>query len=141
MALQYVGSHDPEAMITVVQDWALGTHLEQRAAIAAICEPFLLKNPATAQMALHTLKLVTTSFASTQDRKSEGFKGLRKGLAYCWSVAVAASPALGKPMIEAWLGSTDPDVRWVMRENLKKKRLLRVDADWVHAQAAALAEC
>jgi len=29
------------------------------------------------------------------------------------------------------MASTDPDVRWIMKENLKKNRLLRMDADWV----------
>jgi hypothetical protein len=28
---------------------------------------------------------------------------------------------------------SDRDVRWIMKENLKKKRLARVDAEWVAA--------
>lgn len=56
---------------------------------------------------------------------------LRKGLAYCWSVAVASCPQEGKQRFEYWLDSPDKDVRWIVRENLKKKRLWRMDADWV----------
>ncbi len=56
---------------------------------------------------------------------------LRKGLGYCWSVAVAALPEPGKARMERWLASDDPDVRWIMRENLKKARLQRLDPEWV----------
>jgi hypothetical protein len=66
-----------------------------------------------------------------EDRKSDDFKVLRKGLGYCWSVAVAALPEAGKPLLEKWLTSEDKDVLWIMRENLKKDRLSRVDAAWV----------
>ena len=33
--------------------------------------------------------------------------------------------------MEKWLANPDPDVRWIMRENLKKNRLVRMDAAWV----------
>jgi hypothetical protein len=59
-------------------------------------------------------------------------------LAYGWSVAVAAQPELGKPRMEKWIGVDDPDIRWVMVQNLRKKRLMRMDAAWVRAQLAAL---
>ena len=65
------------------------------------------------------------------DRKGDAFKTLRQGLGYCWSVAVAALPGEGKPLMEKWLASPDPDIRWIMRENLKKNRLVRMDAAWV----------
>ncbi len=35
--------------------------------------------------------------------------------------------------MERWIGSEDRDVRWVMKENLRKDRLTRVDAIWVEA--------
>jgi hypothetical protein len=46
-------------------------------------------------------------------------------------VAVAALPEEGKPLMEKWFSSDDSDVLWIMRENLKKKRLERVDGEWV----------
>ena len=49
---------------------------------------------------------------------------------------MAAYPASGKAAMERWLGSTDKDVRWVMRENLRKGRLRRMDAAWVGAAMA-----
>ena len=33
--------------------------------------------------------------------------------------------------MEKWLTSSDKDIRWIMKENLKKNRLVRMDADWV----------
>ena len=56
---------------------------------------------------------------------------MRKGLGYCWSVAVVAAPEAGKKLMEKWLADPDKDVRWIMQENLKKNRLLRLDAAWV----------
>ena len=56
---------------------------------------------------------------------------MRQVLGYCWSVAVAAFPKKGKTMMERWFLSEDRDVRWIMRENLKKNRLARIDANWV----------
>jgi hypothetical protein len=58
---------------------------------------------------------------------------LRKGLGYCWSVAVVAYPQVGKKMMERWSLIEDRDVRWIIKENLKKKRLARMDEDWVRA--------
>jgi hypothetical protein len=33
--------------------------------------------------------------------------------------------------MEKWMAEADKDIQWVMRENLKKNRLIRADADWV----------
>jgi hypothetical protein len=33
--------------------------------------------------------------------------------------------------MERWLASKDRDIAWIMRENLKKNRLARMDASWV----------
>jgi len=55
-------------------------------------------------------------------------------MGYCWSVATAALPADGKPMLEAWFSLHGPGcVTWIMKENLKKNRLERMDAEWVAA--------
>jgi hypothetical protein len=63
--------------------------------------------------------------------QGDDFIALRKGLGYCWSVAVAALPVEGKALMEKWLVKQDKDVQWIMRENLKKNRLIRMDAEWV----------
>jgi hypothetical protein len=40
-----------------------------------------------------------------------------------------------------WFSSDDPDVRWIMRENLGKQRLVHVDAAWVARWKAYLSNC
>ena len=37
----------------------------------------------------------------------------------------------GKQLMEKWLACNDRIIRRVMQENLKKKRLVRMDAAWV----------
>ncbi|MBN1427011.1 MAG: HEAT repeat domain-containing protein [Anaerolineae bacterium] len=131
MALQRLGDVDMEQLITAMQDWSQGTPLEQRAAAAAVCEPRLLGKARHARVVLKILDGITTSIERVENRRSEEFLALRKGLGYCWSVAVVALPDEGKQLMEKWLASADKDVRWIMRENVKKNRLARMDAGWV----------
>jgi hypothetical protein len=46
-------------------------------------------------------------------------------------VAVIALPSEGKELMGKWAADSDGDIRWIMKENLKKNRLVRMDADWV----------
>ena len=84
-----------------------------------------------ARAVLGILDQITAGIEQVDNRRSEDFLTLRKGLGYCWSVAVAALPAEGKALMEKWLVKLDKDVRWIMKENLKKRRLVRMDAEWV----------
>ncbi len=136
MGLQRWGDADMSALLKAMSDWAKGTLLERRAAAAAVCEPRLLEDPKHAKRVLKLLDTITTSILHEANRKSEDFKTLRQALAYCWSVAVVALPIEGKPAMEKWLVHTDPDVAWIMRENLKKNRLARMDAKWVKEWSA-----
>ena len=131
MALQRWGEVDMDGLLAEMAAWSQGTFLEQRAAAAALCEPALLRGPVHVKRTLQILDVITASVAQAAERRSEGFQALRKGLAYCWSVAVAALPEAGKPLMERWLASDDRDVRWIMRQNLAKRRLVRCDANWV----------
>ena len=131
MALQRWGDVDMAGLLAAMTDWAGGNPLEQRAAAAALCEPRLLTQREHAAAVLEILDGITASISQLTDRRSDAFKTLRQGLGYCWSVAAAALPNVGKPLLERWLVSPDPDVRWIMRENLKKNRLVRMDAPWV----------
>ena len=131
MALQRIGEADMDGLLVEMDAWSRGTPLEQRAAAAALCEPRLLCQPEQVRQVLQILDHITASIADVQERRSPDFLALRKGLGYCWSVAVAALPDEGKAYMERWLADPDKDIRWIMRENLKKKRLARLDADWV----------
>lgn len=140
MALQRYGERDMDGMLAAAEEWARGMPLEQRAAAAGVCEPRLLGRPAHARRALRMLDRITGSLARAEDRRSEEFRTLRQGLGYCWSVAIAALPEAGKPLLEKWAESRDPDVQWVVRENLKKSRLLRLDRRWAVALQKRLAK-
>ena len=122
---------EAERLIREMEDWSWGSLLEKRAAAAALCEPCLLGDERQAEKVLQILDEITSSLGDVEERKSENIKALRKGLGYCWSVAVVANPGAGKPLMEKWMGSNDKDIVWIMKENLKKKRLARMDAEWV----------
>lgn len=138
MALQYWGDQDLSAVLDAMETWRDGNLYEQRAIAAAVCEPRLLHDPANVKRVLALLDGITRDFSNAQDRKSAEYAALKKGLSYCWSVAVAASPADGKRAMGKWLASANPDVRAVMRENLKKDRLKRMDPAWVQASESRL---
>jgi hypothetical protein len=122
----------------VVEPWARGSWLEQRAVVAGLCEPALLQDPALVADVLRLLNDITRSMttAPCTERTSAGFRALRQALAYGWSVAVVANPARGEPLRETWLRSADRDAAWMARENLKKHRLKRMDPVWVTRWAA-----
>ena len=131
MALQRWGDADMDGLLAEMRTWSGGSALERRAAAAGLCEPRLLRDAGHAAQVLEILDAMTASIAGDEQRRSDAFRALRKGLGYCWSVAVAAAPDAGKPMMESWLDSDDEDVRWIMRQNLAKKRLERIDPEWV----------
>jgi len=132
MALQRYGDSDMPSLIYEMQSWSMGSPLEQRAAAAALCEPRLLSSEAHAHSVLLILDRITASIFEQTNRGAEDFHILRQGLGYCWSVVVASDPKDGKTLMEKWLLVPDPDIQWIMRENLKKNRLRRMDAAWVN---------
>jgi hypothetical protein len=138
MALQRLGDRDMDRLLDEMESWAQGTLLEKRAAAAALCEPRLLRNDQHARRTLAILDTITGSITKEEDRRSDDLKTLRKGLGYCWSVAVTALPGEGKPLFEKWLGCEDKDIRWIMKENLGKARLARMDGEWVEECLARL---
>jgi hypothetical protein len=138
MALQRLGAADMDTLLQDMQAWCTGTPYEQRAAAAALCEPALLVRAQHATAVIDLLDQVTQSLTTVANRREEGFRVLRQALGYCWSVAVAALPDYGKAAFARWLDSADPDVRWVLRENLGKKRLMTMDAEWVASTVGRL---
>jgi len=128
MALQRLGDRDLPAMQAIVLDWARDDDpLVQRAAAAGICEPRLLASAEAAAVAVEVCRRATVALARRpeQVRREAGVRTLRQALGYCWSVAVAADPGPGLAAFRA-LDETDPDVAWIVRTNLTKKRLARL---------------
>lgn len=138
MALNRLGQVDMGALLAEIEPWSKGSLLEQRAAAAALSHPDLLQDARNAEQVLQVLDSITASIEQAEDRRSEEFKALRKGLGYCWSVAVSAAPQPGKGMMERWFACDDRDVRWIMKQNLGKKRLERMDSAWVATWQARL---
>jgi hypothetical protein len=138
MALRIIGKHDFYLLSFICSEWVRGNFLEQRALAAGICEPELLSNPRHAELALQLLDQITHLLSGVENRKCNDFRVLRKGLGYCWSVAVAANPECGKPAFEKLFDLNDKDVNWIIRENLKKNRMAKMDAAWVDALSARL---
>jgi hypothetical protein len=135
MALQQVGDSDMDLLLKEMREWNKGNLLEKRAVAAALCEPRLLNNAEHAKKVLEILDEITQCILMEKEKKSEEFIILRKAMGYCWSVAVVAYPEYGKKLMERWMKSTDKDIRWIMKENLKKNRLWRCDANWTTEMA------
>jgi hypothetical protein len=133
MALQRWGEKDMDALLRAMADWRKGNWLEQRAVVAALCEPKLLREPKHAKRVLQLLDRITASMSKATDRTSDDFRVLRQTLGYGWSVAVVAWPDEGRILMEKWFVVDDQDIRWIMRENLKKNRLAKMDARWVES--------
>ncbi|MGH7763147.1 MAG: hypothetical protein ACREOM_01855 [Candidatus Dormibacteraceae bacterium] len=123
IALQRFGRESMDRLIAEMSTWADGAPFVQRAAAAALCEPALLKHSEDTVEVLMILDRITKSMGAATDRRNEGFRALRKALAYCWSVAAAAAPQNARPYIEKWLQATDKDIAWVMKANLGQARI------------------
>ena len=130
IGLQKFGDKDIDGLLLAMEVWVRGNLLERRAVAAAICEPRLLKKKENAKRALDLLDKITEDLTHEQNRRQEDFKVLRKSLAYCWSVAAAADPQDVRILMEKWFLIHDSDVLWIMKENLKKNRLRRLDPSW-----------
>src|SRR5216683_2403950 len=129
MALQRLGKESMPKLLAEMEVWAQDDAFVQRAAVAGLCEPALLKTNEDAVEVLTILDHITQSLAATKDRRNEGFRVLRQALGYGWSVAAAAAPQNAKPYLEKWLSSVDRDVAWVMRSNLGKARMSGLSKD------------
>lgn len=131
IALQHLGRHSMPRLLAEMEKWATQGPYQQRAAAAGLCEPSLLKEPEHVVRVLKVLDRITKSLAATSSRKGEDFRVLRQALAYSWSVAAAALPESGRPLMEKWLRSPDKDVAWVMQGNLTKARIAGLGPAWV----------
>ncbi|AET67784.1 hypothetical protein Desor_2181 [Desulfosporosinus orientis DSM 765] len=130
IALQIVGSWNMKFLLHEMDVWSRGDFLEKRAVAAAVCEPKLLKDRETVSGVLNLLDRITEDLLHAANRKDDNFKVLRKTLGYGWSVAVVAGPEKGKALLEKWFSHEDKDIRWIMKENLRKDRLSRMDKEW-----------
>lgn len=123
IALQRLGQESMPRLIAEMKVWSRGDAFVQRAVVAGLCEPAILKNNEDTVEVLAILDHITRSLAATSERGHDGFRVLRQALGYGWSVAAAAAPQNARPYLEKWLRSSDKDVVWVMKSNLSKARM------------------
>jgi hypothetical protein len=132
--LQRLLGADAQRTVASLQSWLPeGSWLELRAAAAAVAEPTLLQERVMAHSALdlHQRILERVQDADAPDRKTDPFKTLRQGLGYTPSVVVQALPDEGFAWLAQLAESQDRDVLWIVRQNLKKNRLVRGFPDQV----------
>lgn len=126
MALQRLAASRGSETWQALQAWiAEGGLLEMRAAAAAVAEPALLKDTGLATQAVHMHQTILAQVLHIQERKSEAFRVLRQALGYTLSVVTQAAPEPGFELMARLAISPDPDLRWIVRENLKKNRLVK----------------
>ena len=126
MALQLIGERDTAALKQIVEEWIPHASLiEKRAIIAGLAHPPILGDKQFALFCLNVSSSVlkALSEAGARERRSEEFRVLRQGLGYAVSVFVEKAPEEGFGMLRKAALMDDEDVRWVVRENLKKKRI------------------
>jgi len=128
IGLQRLGDDRPDELARIAAEWSRSDDpLVARAAVAAVAEPRLLRTPAAVEAALGVLDSATSLLERSPDRRSEPIRVLRQALGYAWSVVIAADPGRGWPQFVEWSKRGDADISWVVRENLKKNRLQRLD--------------
>lgn len=112
--------------IKEIETWILKNQwLTMRAVVTGVAEPKLLQDQQIGRHALNLHKKVLTQVKACNDRKSEEFRILRKGLAYSLSVVVQANPEEGFKYLNELATSQDTDIIWILKQNLKKNRLVK----------------
>lgn len=121
----------PQQMESELASLQKGTALEQRTYVATLCEPALFKQYIDPNKVLESLVEITLENFRTEVKLSEELTSLRKALGYCFSVALCAEGA-NLDLFETLLTyKSHKHIRWIIQENLKKKRLEKKDAEWV----------
>lgn len=125
IGLQRLGDERPARLAEIARDWATGSPLEARAAVAAVAEPRLLRTTTAVQAALDVMDAATDKVVAAADRKASDVRVLRQALGYAWSVVVAADPSRAMARFVAWeqRAAGDADVDWIVRENRAKSRM------------------
>lgn len=140
IALQTIGRKRITRLLKYAKSWAEGSYFEQRAAITALCNPDLLIDREITLEVLELLDWVTASMTEENAQRDKGFQALEEALSYCWSIAVAALPEKGKPMMERWIKEDHPIIKSIMRKNLEKKRLSLIEPMWTKQWVQKISE-
>ena len=132
LAFQHLLSTVPHDTLLHLTKLAMnGNYLQQRAAVAAVAEPPLLYNSDILEAAIELQRIVLNRLrnAPQLDRKTEDLRTLRRTLGYTLSVVTVALPEQGFALMRECASWDDADITWILRENLKKKRLAKFTDD------------
>jgi len=139
-ALQRMLDADWNRAFMEISDW-LRTEdpLVVRAAAAAVGEPGLLKDESRGMnaLALQAEAIGWLLRVPADRRKDDDVRTLRKALGYTLSVTIAAVPDMGLTLLGKLASLNDTDIRWNIRENLKKSRM-KPFAEKIEAMQAML---
>lgn len=104
-----------------------GDCLQLRACLAAISEPALLTSAQFISSALIMQRVAIEYLHAlpASERKRPDVRVLRQALGYTLSVVTAVNPDDGFALMCEIATWNDPDINWVLRENLKKRRLAK----------------
>lgn len=126
MAIQSMIEKQPQKTLNEIASWIENDNwLAMRAVAAGVAEPPLLKDKQTAKTAFELHKKIFAKIAAAQERKSDEFKTLKQGLGYSLSVVVCANPREGFEYMRQLTDTQDADILWIVKENLKKNRLIK----------------
>ena len=132
MAIQELMDARPEATIEKLQAWIHEDRdLIHRAVVAGLAEPRFMENKEIARKALDMHKTILARVANEAARRDADYKALVKGLCYTLSVIITGIEEEGFTYLETLIATEHPTVKKIVRENLKKKRLMRLNAEKV----------
>lgn len=126
MAFQRIAERDFGAVREIFSAWiGRASYLDQRAIIAALAHPPVLKRADNAAFCLQVSERILSNVLSSDQRarKTEQFRVLRQGLEYAISVFVAYLPEEGFAFLERWARQGDADVKRIVMSNAGKTRL------------------
>lgn len=127
-ALQKLLAVAPDETLLKLLDWLdEGDCLQMRACLAAVAEPALLTSERVISSALIMQRIALEYLHSLprEERKVPATRVMRQALGYTLSVVTAASPDDGFALMCEIATWNDVDINWVLRENLKKRRLAK----------------
>jgi hypothetical protein len=125
MAIQSMIEKQPQTTLKELENWIENDNwLVMRAMAAGVAEPALLKDKQTAKSAYELHKKIFAKVVAAQERKPE-IKTLKQGLGYSLSVVVCAIPREGFEYMRQLVDTQNAVILWIVRENLKKSRLIR----------------
>jgi hypothetical protein len=127
-AFQRIAEKDFGIVRDLFSSWLETASLvEMRAMEASLAHPPILGDPDTVDFCFQVTDAILHHVESLaiDDRKTEEFRILRKGLEYAISVFAASSPEQGFPFLRKWASSDDTGVVAIIGSNLAKSRLAK----------------